>query len=135
MEYSPEGYRPLDPSAQHVKSSTTAMVFGIIGLAVFILPIANIAGLVFAIIALTNANKNRTFAADNGLTENTRNNAGRVLGIIGIVLNSMSILISFLIIVCVFVFAIAFVSSDMIGVIPDVIASIEPMIESALTVL
>ena len=77
----------------HAGRATTALVLSIIGLVVFFLPGLNVAGLVLAIVGFTMAKKNRKYAADNGVTECGNNNGAYVCGLIGIVVNSLTVLL------------------------------------------
>ena len=116
-------YRQTPAEQAYGSSATTAMVLGILGDVCFLPPLFNLAGLVLSILALTRSNKNRRFARDNGITEDGKNIAGRWCGIIGIVLNGLSILFwMFVILVAVVAIAIfaGNVSSEVIGVIPEI---------------
>lgn len=85
-------YQTSPELEQHRSDATTAMVLGILGDVLFFPPVINVAGLVLSILALVRANKNRRFALDYALTEDSKNVAGRWCGIAGIVLNVLSIL-------------------------------------------
>lgn len=132
MEYSPGGYAPVTPQTEFERRSTTVLTLGIIGLAIFFLPIANIAGLIVSIVAVSKANKNRLFGADCGFMENSRNAVGRVLGIVGIVLNALSILLGLLAVVLFGLFAVSFIGS---GIASDMMQTLLPIAESAAAVL
>ena len=75
------------------QTATNAMVLSIVGMAVFFLPVINIAGLILSIIGLVKSKRNRSFGEDNGIGENGNNKTAFICGIIGIVLNTLSILI------------------------------------------
>ena len=81
----------LPPQEEHHRQSVTAMVLSIIGLAIFFLPIANIAGLVLSIIGFIKAKNNRQFALQNGIAEDNLNTTGYVCGLIGIIVGGIGV--------------------------------------------
>lgn len=80
----------------HAGRATTALVLSIISLAVFLLPGLNIAGLVLAIVGFSMACKNRKYAAANSVPECGNNNGAYICGLIGIIVNGLSILLTLL---------------------------------------
>ncbi len=77
----------------HQQNALTALILSIIGLAIFFLPVGNIAGLVLSIIGWTKSRTNRIYARENGLTESGQNSAAWVCGLIGTILNAFTIII------------------------------------------
>ena len=98
MEYGPERDVGI-PFSQEEKEefyrqkATTAMVLSIVGVAVFFIPVGNIAGLVLSIIGLVKSRKSQMYARENGIPECGQNSAAFICGIVGIVLNSLVILL------------------------------------------
>ena len=82
----------LSPAEAHHKKATVAMILSIIGLGLFVLPGLNLAGLVLSIIGFVKSTKNRSFAHENGLTEDHPNSAGYICGLIGIIAGGLSVL-------------------------------------------
>ncbi len=93
MEYNDSVYGSGAPVTQeekaaiHRQKSTTAMILSIIGLAVFFLPVVNIAGLVLSVIGLVRSRKSQAYARENGIPECGENSAAFICGIVGIILN------------------------------------------------
>jgi hypothetical protein len=84
-------YTPVQE--EYRQKCVTAMVLSIVGAAVFFLPVINIAGLILSIIGFKKSRENRAFAASNSLSENSTNTAAYVCGLVGIILESASILL------------------------------------------
>ncbi len=80
----------------HQQNALTALILSIIGLAIFFLPVGNIAGLVLSIIGLTKSRTNRIYARENDLTESGQNSAAWICGLIGTILNAFTIIMMIL---------------------------------------
>ena len=93
MEYNPNPAVPplpvQSPAEQHRKDAVTAMVLGIVGLALAWLGVFTIATLILSIIALVRAKKNREFAQSIGIPEASQNRAGFICGLIGLILSAI----------------------------------------------
>ncbi len=89
----------ITPAEQHRRAATTAMVFSIVGVAIFFLPIINIAGFILSIIGFVKAKNNRLLAERNRIPENNMNTAAYIIGIIGIIAGAIGVLIVILSIV------------------------------------
>ena len=74
---------------EHKKTSSTALVLGIIGDILVWYPIIGIAGLVLAVFALVKSNKNHLFAEENGIPESGMNVAAKWCGIGGILVGGI----------------------------------------------
>ena len=76
----------------HQQNALTALILSIIGLAIFFLPVGNIAGLVLSITGLTKSRTTRIYARENDLTESGQNSAAWICGLIGTILNAFTII-------------------------------------------
>ena len=128
MEYNPnaQGPAPAPTPAEQAYNdrATTAMVLGIIGVAVFFLPVVNIAGLVLSIIALVKARQNRAFAAQHAIRESGANTAGYVCGLVGVIIGGAGVLITILAVVLFLSLAIGAVSLGQLSL-PYISSTIE----------
>ena len=89
----------VTPAERHRRTSVTAMIFSIVGVAIFFLPIINIAGFILSIIGFVKAKNNRLLAERNRIPENNMNTAAYIIGIIGIIAGAIGVLIVILSIV------------------------------------
>ena len=78
---------------EHKKTSTTALVFGIIGDVLIWYPIIGIAGLVLSVLAMVKSKQNRMFAEEHGIPENGTNVAAKWCGIGGTLVGGILALI------------------------------------------
>ena len=106
MEYNPNPaaspFSAHSPVEQHKKDAVTAMVLGIVGLALVWYGVFTIGTLILSIIALARSRKNREFAQSIGIAEAGQNKAGFICGLIGLIL-SVAFLFA-LIVACVVIF-------------------------------
>lgn len=122
----------LTPEQEHQNKSTTAMVFGIVGLALIVLPGLNLIGLALSITGLVLAVKNRKAAAALSLTESNSNKAGFVCGLIGTILGAIgTLLILLAVILFIGVINIAVATPDVATAISEALPQIEDALENA----
>ena len=131
MEYNPNATAVPSAEETHYKKATTAMVLSIIGLALFILPGFNVVGLVLSIVGFVQSNKNRRFAAENGIAENNMNTTGFVCGLIGIIIGSLSVLF-FLVIISLVITAIFSAAAFSAPYVGEIITESMPIISDAI---
>ena len=92
---------------QHEDRSIVNLILGILSVLLSLLPIINLGGLLSGILALVRGKSNKRFAFDQQLAESGMNIAGRITGIAGIVLSSLSLIAYFVL----FVFVLRFLGN------------------------
>lgn len=125
MEYNPNPAQNvvITPAEQHRKDAVTAMVLGIIGLALSWWGVFTIAALVLSIIGFIRAKKNRDFARAQNIMEIGQNKAGYICSLIGLILSAIAIFFIVLLVVFITVVGVAFASEALPGIldkIPDI---------------
>lgn len=86
----PSGYQPLTrEELDHRDRASSAMILGIIGVALFYWPVLSIASIVLGAIALRRSMKNRDDARAAGVKECGMNVAGYVSGLVSVIGGSL----------------------------------------------
>ncbi len=127
MEYNPNPVVNAvpTPAEQHRKDGVTAMVLGIIGLALSWWGVLTVAGLILSILALSRAKKNREFAEHQCLMEAGQNKAGYICGLIGVIVSAVMLFFIIVCVVLIVVFGVYFAGEalpEILDKIPDAAA-------------
>lgn len=93
MEQTPNPTIVLTPAqTEHQSKANTALILGIVGLVLALVPVLVLPGLVVSIVGLVTSVKNRKLAAENAFVESGSNKGGFVCSLIGVILGGLHIL-------------------------------------------